>query len=63
MFWLFLMISVNYLILNKHYTLEKMYKWLKIELSFLAHLAFRPCELLSTLFVRRPSSVRQHFTF
>ena len=24
----------NYLILNKHYTLEKMYKWLKIELSF-----------------------------
>ena len=23
----------NYLILNKHYTLEKMYKWLKIELS------------------------------
>jgi hypothetical protein len=27
---------------------------------FLAHLAFRPCELLSSLFVRRPSSVRQH---
>ena len=24
----------NYSILNKHYTLEKMYKWLKIELSF-----------------------------
>ena len=24
---------------------------------FLAHLAFRPCELLSSLFVRRPSSV------
>jgi hypothetical protein len=24
----------NYLILNKHYSLEKMYKWLKIELSF-----------------------------
>ena len=32
-------------------------------LSFLAHLAFRPGELLSSLFVRRPSSVRQHFTF
>jgi hypothetical protein len=35
--------------------------------GFLAHLAFRPCELLSSLFVRRlvrrPSSVRQHFTF
>ena len=31
---------------------------------FLAHLAFRPCELLSSLFVRRLSSVvRQHFTF
>jgi hypothetical protein len=24
---------------------------------------FWPCELLSSLFVRRPSSVRQHFTF
>ena len=24
--------------------------------TFLAHLAFRPCELLSSLFVRRPSS-------
>jgi hypothetical protein len=30
---------------------------------FLAHLAFRPGELLSSLFVRRLSSVRQHFTF
>ena len=30
--------------------------------AFLAHLAFRPCELLSSLFVRRLSSVRQHFT-
>ena len=30
--------------------------------TFLAHLAFRPGELLSSLFVRL-SSVRQHFTF
>ena len=30
---------------------------------FLAHLAFRPYELLPSLFVHRPSSVRQHFTF
>ena len=32
-------------------------------LSFLVHLAFRPCELLSSLFVFRPSSVRQHLIF
>ena len=31
-------------------------------LPFLARLAFRPCELLSSLFVRR-LSIRQHFTF
>jgi hypothetical protein len=43
--------------------------WLTYD-HFLAHLAFRPCELLSSLFVRRlssvvrrTSSVRQHFTF
>ena len=29
--------------------------------SFLAHLAFRPCELLSSLFVRRPSVNISHF--
>ena len=28
---------------------------------FLAHLAFRPCELLSSLFVRRPSVNISHF--
>jgi hypothetical protein len=32
-------------------------------LSFLAHLAFRPCELLSSLFVRRLSSVVRPSTF
>jgi hypothetical protein len=31
--------------------------------SFLAHLAFRPCELLSSLFVRRLSSVVRPSTF
>ena len=31
---LLVIVSGNYLILNKHYTLEKMHKWLKIELSF-----------------------------
>ena len=30
-------------------------------LLFLAHLAFRPCELLSSLFVRRPSVNISHF--
>jgi hypothetical protein len=29
--------------------------------TFLAHLAFRPCELLSSLFVRRPSVNISHF--
>ena len=29
--------------------------------AFLAHLAFRPCELLSSLFVRRPSVNISHF--
>ena len=29
--------------------------------SLLAHLAFRPCELLSSLFVRRPSVNISHF--
>ena len=33
---LLVIVSGNYLILNKYYTLEKMYKWLKIELSFLS---------------------------
>ena len=32
-----------------------------LALSFLAHLAFRPCELLSSLFVRRPSVNISHF--
>jgi hypothetical protein len=31
--------------------------------TFLAHLAFRPCELLSSLFVRRLSSVVRPSTF
>jgi hypothetical protein len=37
--------------------------WLPILelLPFLAHLAFRPCELLSSLFVRRPSVNISHF--
>jgi hypothetical protein len=29
--------------------------------TFLAHLAFRPCELLSSLFIRRPSVNISHF--
>ena len=29
--------------------------------AFLAHLAFKPCELLSSLFVRRPSVNISHF--
>ena len=32
-----------------------------IFICFLAHLAFRPCELLSSLFVRRPSVNISHF--
>ena len=31
------------------------------QLTFLAHLAFRPCELLLSLFVRRPSVNISHF--
>ena len=34
-----------------------------LDCPFLAHLAFRPCELLSSLFVRRPSSVVRPSTF
>jgi hypothetical protein len=34
-----------------------------IDEGFLAHLAFRPCELLSSLFVRRLSSVVRPSTF
>ena len=30
-------------------------------IAFLAHLAFRPCELLPSLFVRRPSVNISHF--
>jgi hypothetical protein len=39
------------------------YIWLPILelLPFLAHLAFRPCELLSSLFIRRPSVNISHF--
>ena len=44
----------NYLILNKNYTLEKMYKWLKIELSFLAHLTQRVMWAIAITW--RPSS-------
>jgi hypothetical protein len=32
-----------------------------MHIRFLAHLAFRPCELLSSLFVRRPSVNISHF--
>jgi hypothetical protein len=32
-----------------------------VTVTFLAHLAFRPCELLSSLFVRRPSVNISHF--
>jgi hypothetical protein len=51
------------------YTCKKTEWKMSFEISkistFLAHLAFRPCELLSSLFVRRlsSSSVCQHFTF
>ena len=40
---------------------EKIFK--KFHPSFLAHLTFRPCELLSSLFVIRPSSVVRPSTF
>ena len=34
---------------------------ISLDCPFLAHLAFRPCELLSSLFVRRPSVNISHF--
>jgi hypothetical protein len=40
-----------------------LFPWESFVLFFLAHLAFIPCELLPSIFVCRPSSVRQHFTF
>jgi hypothetical protein len=46
---LLVIVPGNYLILNKHYTLEKMYKWLKIELSFfiIMIVLLRICYVLS----------------
>ena len=40
-------------------TFRLIFKLTKV--SFLAHLAFKPCELLSSLFVRRPSVNISHF--
>ena len=34
---------------------------MSLSFTFLAHLAFRPCELLSSFFVRRPSVNISHF--
>ena len=50
-FWMFLM---------KDYSRNASYA-LNLISTFLAHLAFRPCELLSSLFVRRPSVNISHF--
>ena len=41
--------------------LQEYRQYCKIFISFLAHLAFRPGELLSSLFVRRPSVNISHF--
>ena len=49
------------MVLNESETDSNPRKRQGILLSFLAHLAFRPCELLSSLFVRRPSVNISHF--
>jgi hypothetical protein len=46
---------VVFIVEKQDATYMAVYHVIKLQTIFLAHLAFGPCELLSSLFVRRPS--------
>ena len=53
--------NINIFLRLKDYVALIRFKILQLVFPFLAHLAFRPCELLSSLFVRSPSVNISHF--
>ena len=51
----------TYTLFKINLTQKRQFVFHYCQFSFLAHLAFRPCELLSSLFVRCPSINISHF--